>query len=410
MTNEHSDRARPGAAAAPALPTVDAVLERAVRDGVVAGVTAMAATSADGVVYQGAFGQRDLASGAAMATDTVCWIASMTKTVTAIACMQLVEQGKLALDQPMGQVLPALAAPPVLAGFDGDGRPVLRPARGAITLRHLLTHTAGYSYSIWSEALGRYQQATGTPDIAESRNGAFSAPPEADPGQRWQYGISIDWVGKVIEAVSGLSLEQYFRDHIFGPLGMHDTGFLLDPAQRSRLATLYSRAEDGGLSPFPFEFSQSPEFFMGGGGLFSTVRDYLTLLQMLLHRGSLHGVRLLRPETVALMGQNHIGPLVAPPLRSVQPGYSRDVDFFPGMDSKWGLSFAINTQPVAGGRSAGSLHWAGLMNCYFWIDPERQLTATLFTQLLPFYDTAMAAVYADFERALYAALVPTERG
>jgi CubicO group peptidase (beta-lactamase class C family) len=405
MMYEDSGRAGPpqdASAPRPALGAVDAVFERAVRDGVVAGVAAMA-VSAQGIVYQGAFGRRDLASGAAMTLDTVCWIASMTKTVTAVACMQLVEQGKLGLDQPMRDILPELAAPQVLEGFDDHGQPVLRPATRAITLRHLLTHTSGYTYSIWSAALGRYQHVTGIPDIAESRNGAFSAPLEADPGERWQYGIGIDWVGKVIEAVSGQTLEQYFRENIFGPLGMSDTGFLLGEAQRGRMATVYSRQPDG-LSPLSFEFSQSPEFFMGGGGLFSTVQDYMALLQMLLHKGRLHGVRILQPETVALMGENHIGALAVPVLRTAQPDYSCDVDFFPGMETKWGLSFAINTQAGPAGRSAGSLSWAGLMNCYFWIDPERRLTATVFAQLLPFYDTAMVAVYADFERELHAAL------
>jgi methyl acetate hydrolase len=406
MTDEDSGGARPpqdASARAPSLGAVDTVFERAVRDGVVAGVAAMAA-SAQGIAYQGAFGRRDMASGAAMTLDTVCWIASMTKTVTAVACMQLVEQGKLRLDQPMAEILPELAAPQVLEGFDEHGQPVLRPATRPITLRHFLTHTSGYTYSIWSEALGRYQQVTGIPDIAECRNGAFSAPLEADPGERWQYGIGIDWVGKVIEAISGLSLEQYFREKIFGPLGMCDTGFLLGDDQRGRMATLYSRQPDGQLSPIPFEFSQSPEFFMGGGGLFSTVRDYMALLQMLLHQGSLHGVRILQPATVALMGENHIGALPVPALRTAQPGFSCDVDFFPGMETKWGLSFAINTQAGPAGRSAGSLSWAGVLNCYFWIDPARRLTAAVFAQLLPFYDAAMVAVYADFERELHAAL------
>jgi CubicO group peptidase (beta-lactamase class C family) len=385
------------------LGSVDAVFERAVRGGVVAGVAAMAA-STQGIVYQGAFGQRDLASGGVMTLDTVCWIASMTKTVTAVACMQLVEQGKLRLDQPMREVLPALAAPQVLEGFDHCGQPVLRPAKQDITLRHLLTHTAGYTYSIWSETLGRYQRVTGIPDIAESRNGAFSAPLEADPGERWQYGIGIDWVGKVIEAISGQSLDQYFRQNIFIPLGMSDTGFLLGNAQRGRMATLYCRQPDGSLSPIPFEFSQSPEFFMGGGGLFSTVQDYMVLLQMLLRQGTLQGVRILQPATVALMGQNHIGELCVPALRSAQPDYSCDVEFFPGIETKWGLSFAINTQAGAAGRGPGSLSWAGVLNCYFWIDPVRRVTASVFTQLLPFYDTSVVTMYSDFERELHAAL------
>jgi methyl acetate hydrolase len=237
----------------------------------------------------------------------------MTKAVTATACMQLVEQGKLRLDQPAGDILPELAAPQVLEGFDAVDRPKLRPAKRPITLRHLLTHTSGFTYSGWSEALTRYEKATGMPDIAFSKNGAFQAPLEFDPGDRWQYGISMDWVGKIIEAVTDQSLEIYFRENIFVPLGMTDSGFLISSAQRRRVATMYNRQADGSLAPAPFEISQRPEFFMGGGGLFSTPRDYMALLQMLLRRGMFRGARILKPETVALMFQNQIGELQRTP-------------------------------------------------------------------------------------------------
>jgi len=287
---------------------IDQGLRQAVGEKRIPGVVAMAAAE-KGIVYEGAFGKRDSSKGPDMTPDTVFWLLSMTKAITATACMQLVEQGKLRLDEPIGEILPELKNPQVLEGYDEAGKPKLRAAKRPITLRHLLTHTSGYTYSIWSEALTEYETKTGMPDIATSKNGAFAAPLEFDPGDRWQYGISMDWVGKAVEAISGQSLEIYFRENIFAPLGMKDTGFLIGSEQKRRTATLYSRQADGSLQGAPFEMSQRPEFFMGGGGLFGTPRDYMKFLQMMLHDGSLNNVRLLKPETVKSMLQNQIRDL-----------------------------------------------------------------------------------------------------
>lgn len=214
----------------------------------VAGVVALAATS-KGLVYEGTFGTSNVASGAPTNVDTVFWLLSMTKAFTATACMQLVEQGSIGLDDEAAKYLPELVAPQVLEGFAANGTPQLRPARRAITVRHLLTHTSGYTYSIWSEALTRYQQVTGMPDIATCKNAAFTAPLEFDLGERWEYGISTDWVGKLVEAVSDQSLEAYFRENIFGPLGMKDSGFLIGSAQKKRVATSTTVAPMAGWSP-----------------------------------------------------------------------------------------------------------------------------------------------------------------
>lgn len=325
----------------------------------------------------------------------------MTKAVTATACMQLVEQGKLQLEEPVGKLLPQLASPKVLEGFDASGAPKLRPARRPITLRHLLTHTSGLTYSNWSDKLPQYEKLTGQADIAESKNGAFAAPLEFDPGDRWQYGIGMDAVGKIVEAVSDQSLEVYFRESIFAPLGMTDTGFLISSAQKRRVATTYSRQPDGSLTAMPFEMPQHPEFFSGGGGLFGTPRDYMAFLQMLLRGGTFHGARILKPQTVALMCQNQIGNLNVNPLKTSAIAWSNDADLFPGMPQKWGLSFDINTQPGPHGRSAGSISWAGLLNCYYWIDPVKRVTGAVFTQILPFYDPAVVKLYGGFERGLY---------
>ena len=318
--------------------------------------------------------------------------------------MQLVEQGRLKLDDDAAKYLPELAAPQILEGFAADGTPRLRRARRAIKVRHLLTHTSGYTYSIWSEALTGYEQATGMPDIATARNAAFTAPLEFEPRERWEYSIGMDWVGKLVEAVSDQSLEIYFRENIFAPLGIKDSGFLIGSRQRRRVATFHSRRADGGLDPAPFEMPQRPEFFMGGGGAFSTPRDYMSFLQALLNGGALDGVRILRPETVAMMMQNQIGDLNVHEMHSAQAPYSRGFDQFPGQPHKWGLSFDINTEPGPNGRSAGSISWAGLLNCYFWLDPVKHVTGALFTQILPFYEERVVALYAAFERGLYAGL------
>jgi methyl acetate hydrolase len=382
---------------------LDQVLRQAVDAKDVPGVVAMAAT-AQGPLYEGAFGTRDLAKGPAMTLDMVFWIASMTKAVTATAAMQLVEQGRLQLDQPLGTLLPQLAAPQVLEGFDAQGVPRLRPATRPITLRHLLTHTAGFAYDVWNAPLGQYMKYAGIPGIVTCKNAALNTPLVSDPGARWEYGISIDWVGKAVEAVSGQSLEAYFREQIFTPLGMTDTGFILTPGQRARLVSMHRRQADGTLVTEPFEMTQQPEFFMGGGGLYSTARDYLAFEQMLLHGGRFNGAQVLRAETVTLMSQNHIGNLNAGVMKTANPAVSNDVDFFPGQEQKWGLSFLINTQSGPAGRSAGSLAWAGAANTYFWLDPTKRVVGVILMQLWPFADTQAVKLYGQFERGVYKAL------
>jgi CubicO group peptidase (beta-lactamase class C family) len=381
----------------------DRVLREAAEAEAVPGVVAMAATR-EGPVYQGAFGKRALPAGATMTADTLFWIASMTKAITSTAAMQLVERGKLALDSPVGDVLPELAAAKVLEGFDAGGEPKLRPARRPITLRHLLTHTAGFAYDIWSPDLIRYQEKKGIPGVISCQNVALTTPLLFDPGQKWNYGINIDWVGKAVERVSGQNLEAYFRDHIFGPLGMRDTGFKLDAARRARLSGMHARQPDGSLQEMPFELPQEPEFHMGGGGLYGTAGDYLKFAQVFLHEGRFNGAQVLKSETVRSMSQNHIGDLHVRLLETAMPPYSNDAEFFPGMIKKWGLGFMINTESVPGGRGAGSLAWAGLGNTYFWIDPDEGVAGVILTQLIPFADPKVLALFEQFETAVYAAL------
>jgi len=382
---------------------IDAVLRRATEAKEVPGVVALAAND-KGVIYEGAFGTRDLAKGPAMTLDTIFRLASMTKAVTSVAAMQLVEQGKLQLDQPVGNILPELSAPQVLDGFDDSGAPRLRPAKRPITLRHLLTHTAGFGYEVWDPLLIRYVKASGTPSGTTGKLASLRLPLVFDPGERWEYGINLDWVGRTVEAVSGLPLEVYFRQHIFAPLGMSDTDYVISAAQRSRLVSVHQRKEDGSLEPIAPPDPPWREFWSGGGGLYSTGRDYLVFLQMLMHQGRFNGAQLLRPQTVALMGQNQIGDIRAGILKTAIPERSNDVDFFPGMPCKWGLGYMITPQPGPNGRSAGSVTWAGIFNTYYWLDPQKRIAGVFLTQILPFADHKAVALYGEFESGVYGGL------
>jgi len=379
---------------------IAAALSRATDAGDIPGVAAAVATS-DGPIFEAGFGKRDLATGAPMTADSVVWIASMTKAVTGACAMQQVERGKLSLDAPIKSVLPQLASPKVLEGFDAAGNPKLRPARRDITLRHLLTHTSGFVYDMWNADMVRYQEKTGTPGIISCADVALTTPLLADPGEQWEYGIGIDWVGKAVEAVSGQKLGVYMKQNLLDPLGMKDTAFKIGDAQRKRLAKIHARTPDG-LVPTDTEIPQEPEFEMGGGGLYGTVGDYLRFTRAILGRGAVDGVRVLKPETVELMAQNAMGDVSCRPMKTALPPFTNDVDFVGGM--KWGLSFVINPEPLPTGRSAGSLAWAGLANSFYWIDPVKKVTGVYATQVLPFFDDKAVAAFQAFETEVYRAI------
>jgi CubicO group peptidase (beta-lactamase class C family) len=387
----------------PTIPSIDKLFSQAVESKAMPGIVAVAATG-KGPMYEGAFGKRELGKDAPMTVDSVVWIASMTKAITGTAAMQLVERGKLSLERPASDVLPALSSAKVLEGFDAAGTPRLRAPKRPITLRHLLTHTAGFAYEIWRPEIARYQSATNTPGITTCTNAALTTPLLFDPGDRWEYGINIDWIGKMVETVSGQKLDRYFQDNIFGPLGMKDTSFKISPSQRARLASVHQRDDKGALAPIEFDLPEDPEFLMGGGGLYGTARDYLTFTQMIMQGGSLNGTQILRRETVDQMSQNHIAPLDIPAIKTAAPGLSNDVDLFPGMRKGWGLSFLINTQEAPTGRSAGSLAWAGLANTYFWIDRTKRVSGVFLSQVLPFYDHTAIDLFGKFETEVYRAL------
>lgn len=378
---------------------IDAILKARIAAGDAPGVVAMAATK-DAVIYQGAFGARAKGAPAAMSSDTVFAIASMTKLLTSVAAMQLVERGKLALDEPAARIDPSLDALQVLDGFDAKGNPQLRPARKPITLRHLLTHTSGFSYQLWDANVLRYGKlARGNPALPRG-------PLMFDPETRWAYGGSLDRVGRLVEIVSGQTLDRYFRDNITGPLGMNDTSYAIADTQRARQASLHVRKADGTLAAQPLVKQAEPKEFSGGGGIKSTAPDYLILLQAILNGGGVPGKRILQPQTVEKMSVNQIGDIDAGILKTTNPGLSSDVDFFPGARLRWGLGGMINIDPVAGGRAAGSQTWAGLYNTYYWIDPASHLAGVIMMQVLPFADRRALGVYRQFEHGIYRSVKP----
>ena len=382
---------------------LDNVLSAGVQSGAAPGAVAVI-VNRDGVLWEGAAGERAFGSGKPMTIDTVGAIFSMTKAITGAAAMQLVEQGKVDLDAPAGEICPWLNEVQVLDGFDDGDEPMLRAPASPVTLRHLLTHTSGFTYDMWNTNEARWREATAMPSITTQENKALEIPLAFDPGTRWEYGIGIDWAGKVVEAVSGMTLGDYFAEHITGPLGMLDTSFSCSQSMLDRASALHARLADGSWQHLELPPKENPEFESGGGGLFGTMNDYGKFIRMILNDGELDGVRILNPETVATMSQNHIGDLQVVGLKSSAPLLSNDAEFFPGQAKSWGLSFLINETAIDTGRPAGSLMWAGLANSYFWIDRKNGLGGAYLSQLFPFADEKSMNLFFELERAAYQSL------
>ncbi|MEQ1946704.1 MAG: serine hydrolase domain-containing protein [Bryobacteraceae bacterium] len=395
-------------AAAPTIsngPTIAETMREGVNKRGIPAAVAIVATG-EKYLYTGAFGKRDAESGTSVKLDSIFAIASMTKAITTTAAMQLVEQGKVRLDEPVATYLPQLNKLQVIAGFEADGEPKLRPATKSVTLRHLLTHTSGFAYDTWNEAMFKYASKTGT--VGAPALNEPPAPLAFEPGAAWQYGIGIDWAGKLVETVSNMSLEDYFQKFILKPLGMNDTSFIVPPQKFDRLVTGYTRQADGTLKQNMRVQPDPPKLFLGGGGLYSTAADYIHFMQMILARGSRRQVQILKPTTIAEMSKNQIGMLGAGKLKTFRPERSAEVDLHPGATDRWGLGFLINPTAYEGGRSAGSLAWAGINNTFYWIDPRKGICAVLMMQFLPFVDSEAVGLLGDFERAVYANL-PAEK-
>ena len=367
---------------------------QAVAQGRIAGAVALV-TGRDGVVYEHAAGVRAVGAETPMDAATVFWIASMTKAIVSVAALQLVERGKLTLDGDLSDLMPDFKDLQVLTPDGG-----LRPAKGGVTLRQLLTHTSGFAYGFTSAELAAWIEANAFDANAGTRT-SWRQPLLFDPGEGWIYGIGIDWAGLVIEAASGERLDVYLREHVFTPLGMPDTGFIGSPDRATRTAGVHVRGPDGALTPIPFGMPADPEVLSGGGGLYSTARDYGRFLRLLLNGGELDGARILSEQTVRGLNDSHTGERRAGYIRTAMANLSSDFDLYPDMATGHGLATMVTPQATAEGRSAGSLAWGGLANTYYWADPTAGKAGVLLTQLLPFGDPDVLSLMRTLERDAY---------
>jgi methyl acetate hydrolase len=380
---------------------IDRVLAAAVESGAVPHVAAIAADR-DGVIYAGAAGPRAVGDGDPAGVDTLFRIMSMTKMPVTVVALQEVEKGNLDLDAPVARYCPEFAAKQVLDGFDGD-TPRLRLPASQATVRQLITHTSGLGYWFWSEELVRWEQVTGIPNVVAGRSSCLSAPLLADPGTAFIYGINIDWLGQVIEAVTGVTLDVAVKQGVTGPLGMDRTSFLMSDADRPAASPVHVRGEDGAWVSAGEVLSQAPDYWAGGHGLYGPPSDYIRFERALLRGGELDGVRILAPETVAAAFSNQIGDLDFPAeIPTADPASSGPLALGPGF--KWGYGLLLSPRDEPGMRRAGSGSWAGLCNTHFWIDREAGVCASIYSNFLPFITPEALQLYADFERALYAAL------
>lgn len=376
----------------------DRVLDQAVANHDVPFVVAMAGNS-KGVTYAHAAG--DAAPGRKAAEDTVFRIFSMTKAIGSTAAMILVDRGKLSPDTPVEDVLPEFAKVRVLEGWDGD-KPRLRAPRTKATARHLATHTSGLEYEFWNAGVGEYLQKTGHPPMLSGLKDALSYPMMTDPGTRWGYGMSIDWLGQMVEKIDGRRIDQFCREEIFQPLGMKDTDFEVRPDMTPRLAAVAARGEDGRFAPFDIAPPPRPEVYGMGHALYATAPDYLTFLRMFLNKGTLNRHRVLSESAVARMLTDHMGGLTIVKMVTAAPPVSADFHPFPGTRVTHSFGFMRNEEDIPGMRSAGSQSWAGVLNTHYWFDPAKDIAAVILTQSLPFGEPRYMQLYGDYEKAVYA--------
>lgn len=382
----------------------DAVLQSVTEDSLrVPGVVAMV-TGRDGILYSGAAGERRI-GGEEMAEDTVFALSAATQPITATAALQCVEEGLLELDAPAREYVPELGELSVLEGIDARGVARLRPPKTDLTTRQLLLHTAGFGSALFSDDYRRLVDAGVLPSLASGRRAALQAPLLFDPGTRWEYGIGINWVGLIVEAIRGKRLGEVLRTRLFDPLEMRETSFARGPERRARSAVFHRREADGSLIPAGEEEDNlfgASEIDMGGHGLFGTVPDYMRFIRMWLNDGAGPQGRVLRADTVGWAVRNGLrGEVGVHRLRSAMPSLSCDVDLFPGLKKGWAYPFMRNEKRALTGRAAGSLGWAGLANSFYWIDRRTGIGGYWATQLLPFGDPVSYIGAQDFEATVY---------
>lgn len=384
----------------------DGILNRTVgAAGGAPGVVAMA-TDRKGNIYEGAAGVRELGKDQPMTVDSVMAIFSTTKALTGTTVMQLVEEGKIRLDDPAKTYVPEIAEIQVLDGFDAVGQPQTRAPRRDITLRDLMLHTAGFSYEFFSHDDLKLRTARNIPTVVTSTFDSIRTVLLHEPGERWTYGVNIDWLGKVVEEQRGKRLGDVMKERIFAPLGMTDIAFDMSDAMRARRATIHDRATDGRLTPLPdLVLPQPAPMDMGGHGLYATVGEYMKFIRMFLNDGVGEHGRVLRPETVAAMSVNGLPAGVASGgWETSIASLSNAGEFSPTVPKSWAYTFQVNEEDTPTGRPAGSLMWAGLANCFYWIDRKTGVGGYWGSQILPFQDVSSYPGFVDFETAVYRSL------
>ena len=380
---------------------IDKVLRDAVDSGGVPHVAAIAADR-DGVIYQGSAGPREAGQSDPVTVDTLFRIMSMTKMPCTVAALQQVEQGNLDLDASVADYCPEFAEIQVITGFDGEN-PTLRPPARQATVKNLITHTTGLGYWFWSERLVQWEKVTGVPNVVAGSRASFTAPMLTDPGEEFIYGINIDWLGKVVEAVTGVGLDVAIKQGITGPLGMDQTTFLMNDDQRPNSTPVHVKAEDATWMSIGEVLNQESDWWAGGHGLYGPPSDYIKFQQALLRGGELDGTRILRSSTVDETFRNQIGDLDFPAeLPTADPASTCDFTAGPGF--KWGYGLLLNTSDIPGMRRAWSGAWAGLCNTQFWVDRTTGICGSIYSNFLPFVTPEAVKLYNDFERTLYASL------
>ena len=386
---------------------LDGILTQTVsRRGGAPGVVAMV-TDRKGNLYEGAAGRRHLKEESSMTSDTVFALFSTTKAIAGTCALQLIEEGKLNFDDPAGRYVPEIDELQVLEYFDDEGKPHTRPPKRSITIRDLFLHTSGLTYEFFSPEDQAYRRYYDIPNITACNFQSIRSVLLFDPGTAWAYGVNIDWLGLVVEKLRGKRLGEVMREKIFDPLEMQDIGFVMTQSMRDRLAVIHARSETGQIEPLPdLILPQPPEMDMGGHGLYGTVGEYMKFIRMLLDDGMGPGGRVLKSDTIAQMfedGLLNLGLSVGG-WKTADPALTNDGEFLPGIDKGWGYTFMTNREQAPTGRPAGSVMWAGLANCYYWIDRKTGIGGYWATQILPFYDVASYPEYFEFETTTYANL------
>ena len=384
----------------------DTVLDYCVnRAGGTPGVVAMA-TNRTANFYEGSAGKRALGGDQAMTLDSVMAIFSTTKAITGTTLMQLVEEGKVSLSDAAKKYVPEIAELQVLDGFDAAGQPKTRAPKRDITVNDLILHTSGLCYEFFSHDDLKYRTAKGIPTVVSSTFASTRTVLLHDPGAAWTYGVSIDWLGRIVEQQRGKRLGEVMKERVFAPLGMQDIGFNLSDSMKARRAHLHDRAQDGKLTPLPdLVLPQPPEMDMGGHGLYATVGEYMKFIRMFLNDGAGPNGRVLKAETVEAMCKNGLPAGVMSGGWSTSiPSLSNPGEFDPGINKTWAYTFQRNEEDTVNGRPAGSLMWAGLGNLYYWIDRKNGIGGFWGSQILPFLDAVSYPGFVDFEAAVYRSL------